>query len=58
MPMDQVRVGMTIEHNRFGLGKVLELTGVPPELKAKISFEKYGDKILLLKYAKIRLPLL
>jgi DNA helicase-2/ATP-dependent DNA helicase PcrA len=58
MPMDQVRVGMTIEHNRFGLGKVLELTGQPPELKAKISFEKYGDKILLLKYAKIRLPLL
>ncbi len=58
MPMDQVRVGMTIEHNRFGLGKVLELTGEPPELKAKISFEKYGDKILLLKYAKIRLPLL
>ena len=58
MPMDQVRVGMTIEHNRFGLGKVLELTGVAPELKAKISFYKYGDKILLLKYAKIRLPLL
>jgi hypothetical protein len=26
-----------------------------PDLKAKIVFDDYGEKILLLKYAKIRL---
>ena len=58
MPMDQVREGMIIEHNRFGKGKVVEISGKIPELKAKIAFDDYGDKILLLKYAKIRIPLL
>jgi DNA helicase-2/ATP-dependent DNA helicase PcrA len=53
-PMSSFRVGDSIEHNRFGAGKVLEITGQIPELKAKILFEKYGEKLLLLKYAKIR----
>ena len=53
-PMSSFRVGDRIEHNRFGVGKVLEITGQVPEIKAKITFEKFGDKILLLKYAKIR----
>ena len=57
-PMSQLSVGDRIEHDRFGPGVILEITGTIPELKAKISFEKHGMKILLLKYAKIRkLPL-
>ena len=53
-PMSSFRVGDVIEHNRFGAGKVLEITGQVPDLKAKILFEKYGEKLLLLKFAKIR----
>jgi len=53
-PMSSFREGDRIEHNRFGVGKVLSITGQVPEIKAKIAFEKYGEKILLLKYAKIR----
>ena len=53
--MDKFSVGDRIEHNRFGLGRILEITGSIPELKAKIVFDRYGEKILLLKYAKIRL---
>ena len=53
--MDKFKVGDRIEHNRFGEGKILEITGRIPELKAKIVFDKYGEKILLLKFAKIRL---
>ncbi len=53
-PMSSFRVGDAIEHNRFGAGKVLEISGKIPELKARILFEKYGEKLLLLKYAKIR----
>ena len=53
-PMSSFRVGDQIEHNRFGAGKVLEITGQIPDLKARIHFEKYGEKLLLLKFAKIR----
>ena len=53
-PMSSFREGDRIEHNRFGAGKVLEISGRIPELKAKILFDKYGEKLLLLKFAKIR----
>ena len=53
-PMSSFHVGDRIEHNRFGVGKVLNITGEVPDIKANIVFEKFGDKILLLKYAKIR----
>ena len=53
-PMSSFHVGDSIEHNRFGVGKVLEITGQVPDIKARIAFEKYGEKLLLLKFAKIR----
>ena len=53
-PMSSFRVGDRIEHNRFGAGEVIEITGKIPELKAKIHFDQYGDKLLLLKFAKLR----
>ena len=53
-PMGQINVGDRIEHDRFGLGEVLEITGTIPDLKARIAFDNYGTKLLLLKYAKIR----
>ncbi len=53
-PMSQLSVGDRVEHDRFGFGDILEITGTIPELKAKVHFDKYGTKLLLLKYAKIR----
>ena len=53
-PIVQLKAGQRIEHNRFGFGKILEITGPVTDLKAKISFDDHGDKILILKYAKIR----
>lgn len=53
-PMTDFKVGQRIEHNRFGQGKILEITGNAPDLKAKITFDHYGEKLLLLKYAKMR----
>ena len=53
-PILQLRAGQRIEHNRFGYGKILEISGTPTDLKAKIAFEDHGEKILILKYAKIR----
>ena len=46
---------MQVEHNRFGFGQILEISGDPSDLKAKIRFQSYGEKLLLLKYAKMRI---
>ena len=53
-PILQLRAGQRIEHNRFGFGKIIEITGAAADLKAKIAFDDHGDKILILKYARIR----
>ena len=53
-PVLQLKAGQRVEHNRFGYGQILEISGNPADLKAKISFDEHGEKILILKYAKIR----
>ena len=53
-PILQLKAGQRIEHNRFGFGKILEISGNPSDLKAQIAFDDHGEKILILKYAKIR----
>ena len=53
-PILQLKAGQRIEHNRFGFGNILEISGNPADLKAKIRFDDHGEKILILKYAKIR----
>ena len=54
MSVLEVKEGMRIEHNRFGLGRVEEVTGEGAGLKARIRFDQYGEKILLLQYARLR----
>ena len=53
-PILQLKAGQRIEHNRFGFGQILEISGAVTDLKAKITFDDHGEKILILKYAKIR----
>ena len=53
-PILQLKAGQRIEHNRFGYGQILEISGSAVDLKAKILFDEHGEKILILKYAKIR----
>ena len=53
-PILQLKAGQRIEHNRFGYGRISEISGNASDLKAKISFDEHGEKILILKYAKIR----
>lgn len=53
-PVLQLKAGQRIEHNRFGFGKILEITGSAADIKAKIAFDDHGEKILILKYARIR----
>ena len=53
-PILQLRAGQRVEHNRFGFGQILEISGNTADLKAKIAFDEHGEKTLILKYAKIR----
>lgn len=45
--------GMTVEHERFGKGKVLKIEGRAPDLKATVFFPSAGQKQLLLRFAKL-----
>lgn len=47
--------GMLIEHQRFGKGRVVKIDGDGDNRKATVLFEQYGEKQLVLKFAKIRM---
>jgi len=53
-PSHTFEAGQRIEHNRFGKGIIKSVTGIEPERKAAIVFDEYGEKLLLLKFAKMR----
>ena len=50
----KVSVGDKVQHLKFGNGQVIGLEGNNDNVKAKIKFEKIGDKNLLLKFAKLK----
>ena len=46
---------MEVEHQRFGVGKVLLVEGNGADRKALIFFQGVGQKQLLLKFAKLKI---
>jgi DNA helicase-2/ATP-dependent DNA helicase PcrA len=52
---DKIMIGMYVEHQRFGRGKVIEIEGEMPGKKAKVFFPNAGEKQLLLKFAKLKI---
>ncbi|MGB7395969.1 MAG: UvrD-helicase domain-containing protein [Pricia sp.] len=48
-----LKEGSTVNHTRFGRGKVLKLEGAGNDKKAEIQFEKGDVKKLLLRFAKL-----
>lgn len=53
--LKDLQVGMQVEHERFGTGKVINLEGVFPNNKATVFFQSAGQKQLLLKFAKLKI---
>lgn len=47
--------GAIIEHQRFGIGKVIKVEGVGENAKATVDFQNIGQKQLLLKFAKYKI---
>ena len=49
-----LQVGVVVEHDRFGKGKIVSLEGAKPDTKATVYFPTAGQKTLLLKFAKLK----
>ncbi|TND09653.1 MAG: DNA helicase II / ATP-dependent DNA helicase PcrA [Bacteroidetes bacterium] len=53
--LKELAVGMQVQHERFGNGKVVAMEGAFPNSKATVAFEGVGQKQLLLKFAKLKI---
>ncbi|MFZ8961746.1 MAG: hypothetical protein ACO2Y1_08820 [Flavobacteriaceae bacterium] len=47
--------GMEVEHARFGSGRVKTIEGKGNDQKAVIDFKGFGEKNLLLRFAKLKI---
>ena len=50
-----IKPGMRIRHARFGEGVVIAMEGADGNVKATINFDNFGQKQLLLKFAKLQI---
>lgn len=51
----ELREGMRIEHERFGLGVVRTVEGSGDNTKATVEFRNTGTKQLLLRFARFKI---
>lgn len=51
-PFGQVGEGSVIEHQRFGVGRIVKIEGTGENTKATVEFKNAGTKQLLLKFAR------
>ena len=54
-PPSSLKAGMRVEHERFGKGKILQITQNSGNQVATVFFEGAGQKQLLLKFAKLKI---
>ena len=50
-----LKVGMKVEHPKFAFGSVLKIEQMGAERKAMINFADFGEKTLLLSFAKLKI---
>lgn len=51
----ELRAGMRIEHERFGMGVVKAVEGSGENTKATVEFQNTGTKQLLLRFARFKI---
>ncbi|MEN9444932.1 MAG: hypothetical protein RIS47_1823, partial [Bacteroidota bacterium] len=54
-PVKDLKVGIRVLHASFGRGIIQEIEGVWPNSRAIIVFEAVGKKLILLKFAKLKI---
>lgn len=50
-----MKAGQRVEHGKFGYGRIVTLEREGASVKAKVLFDDFGEKLLLLQYAKLRI---
>ena len=50
-----VRIGSRVMHEKFGLGKVIDVTGAGDMVKATVTFEGNNVRQLMLKFARLKI---
>lgn len=50
-----MKPGQRVEHERFGIGVILSISGEAQSKKAIVEFEQGGQKTLMLKFAKMKI---
>lgn len=50
-----LQAGMKVEHPKFGFGMVMEMDESGANRKAKVQFDDFGEKTLLLSFAKLKI---
>lgn len=53
--LEDLKEGMLVEHQRFGKGNILKIEGNGSNKKALVDFGEFGEKQLLLRFAKLRI---
>jgi DNA helicase-2/ATP-dependent DNA helicase PcrA len=48
-----LKAGMKVRHDRFGTGEIIALEGSGGNMKATVHFSNFGQKQLLLKFARL-----
>ena len=51
-----LKVGMRVEHQKFGVGTVISIEGFGDNAKAHIAFDDAGERMLMLRFAVLNLP--
>ncbi|MFN3589585.1 MAG: ATP-dependent helicase [Spirosomataceae bacterium] len=54
-PVENMKVGQRVEHQKFGFGTITKLELVSGAQKATVLFDKEGEKTLLLSFAKLQI---
>ncbi|PKP52716.1 MAG: ATP-dependent DNA helicase [Bacteroidetes bacterium HGW-Bacteroidetes-1] len=53
--IDGLQIGMNVEHQKFGRGKIVHMEGAGANRKATVFFNGIGQKQLLLKFARLKI---
>jgi ATP-dependent DNA helicase UvrD/PcrA len=51
----ELQQGMKVEHPKFGYGTVVQMDTAGADRKARIQFDNFGEKTLLLSFAKLKI---
>ena len=53
--VNELSIGASVVHERFGRGVVQAIEGTGLDAKATVQFENAGTKVLMLRFAKLTL---